>query len=251
LAVFHWATPAFSEPITAWHYCLDQHPETVPDARNPRTSDMRAEFTGLADGDWSFHIVSVDAAGNVGRLAEHFTVHIRSTVSLQGLVSKPNGILPLEGASLELFKQGKSVGKQQTGREGRYRFDELEPGEYLAKVDAAGLPSLLVDGVRLDGGAQTLNLSTEVCAWPQAGPGGGLKFAVLAKEPGQVQLKLFTEAGQALAQLDAPAPRAGYVKLSWDSSKADAGSYLWQATHTAATGKVTKYPIRKLQVTKA
>jgi hypothetical protein len=193
----------------------------------------------------------VDAAGNVGRLAEHFTVHIRSTVSLQGLVSKPNGILPLEGASLELFKQGKSVGKQQTGREGRYRFDELEPGEYLAKVDAAGLPSLLVDGVRLDGGAQTLNLSTEVCAWPQAGPGGGLKFAVLAKEPGQVQLKLFTEAGQALAQLDAPAPRAGYVKLSWDSSKADAGSYLWQATHTAATGKVTKYPIRKLQVTKA
>jgi hypothetical protein len=252
LAVFHWATPAYSEPIVAWHYCLDQHPDTVPDARNQRSSELRAEFTGLVDGDWTFHIVSVDAAGNLGRLAEHFTIRIRSTVSLQGLVAKPNGILPQEGASLELYKAGKSVGKQSTGREGRFRFDELEPGDYLVKLDAAGLPSLLVDGLKFDQGPHTLNLSTEVCAWPQPGPvTGPLRFAVLAREPGQVQVKLFNEAGQSLAQLDAAAPRPGYVKLAWDPAKAEPGSYLWQATHTAtAGGKVTKYPIRKLALSK-
>ncbi len=109
----------------------------------------------------------------------------------------------------------------------------------------------LVDGLHLDGGVQSLNLSTEVCAWSQPGPvQGAFKFAVLAKEAGQVQVRLFNEAGQALAQLEAAAPRAGYVKLSWDPAKLEAGSYLWQATHSSAAGKVTKYPIRKLQVTK-
>jgi hypothetical protein len=58
----------------------------------------------LADGDWVFHIVSVDSAGRLGRLAEHFSVKVRSSASLQGQVTKPNGILPQEGASLELFK---------------------------------------------------------------------------------------------------------------------------------------------------
>ncbi len=141
VAVFHWATPAFSEPIVAWHYCLDQDIDTIPDARNPRTAEPRAEFQGLADGDWTFHIVSVDAAGTVGRLAEHFTVRIRSAAVLQGLVAKPNGILPLEAGQMELFRQGKSAGKQSTGRDGRYYFENLEIGDYLLKLDAADLPS--------------------------------------------------------------------------------------------------------------
>jgi predicted RNase H-like HicB family nuclease len=252
LAVFHWATPAFSEPIVAWRYCLDQHPDTVPDARNQRSTEQLAEFTGLVDGDWTFHIVSEDASGNLGRLAEHFTVRIRSTLSLQGLVAKPNGILPQEGASLELYRQGKSVAKQSTGREGRFRFDELEPGEYLVKLDAVGLPSLLVDGLNFESGSHTLNLSNEVCAWPQPGPvSGPLRFAVLAREAGQVQIRLFNEAGQSLAQLDAAAQRPGYVKLAWDPSQAEPGQYLWQATHTSGAGKVTKYPIRKLALSRA
>jgi predicted RNase H-like HicB family nuclease len=250
-AVFHWSTPAYSEPINAWHYCLDQNANTIPDGRNPRTSDLRVEFNGLADGDWFFHIVSVDTNGRLGRLAEHFLVRVRSSVSLQGQVTKPNGILPQEEASLELFRQGKSVAKTSTSREGRYRFDELEPGEYLIKLDVSGAPPLLVDGVRLDGGACTLNLSAEVAAWPNPTLGASqVRFAVLAKEPGQILLKLYNEAGQSLGQLESSLARTGYAKLLWDCTQAPAGVVLWQATLTGASGKVVKYPIRKIQISR-
>ena len=250
-AVFHWSTPSYNEPISAWHYCLDQSPDTQPDGRNPRTSELRAEFNGLADGDWVFHIVSVDAAGRLGRLAEHFAVRVRSSASLQGQVTKPNGILPQEGANLELFKQGKSVAKTSANKEGRYRFDELEPGEYLVKLDVAGTPSLLLEGIKLEGGAATLNLSSEVCAWPAPTQGAAqVRFAVLAKEAGQLSIKLYTESGQALGQVDGQAARPGFAKLAWDCSQAQAGMLLWQATLTGAEGKVVKYPIRKLQITR-
>jgi hypothetical protein len=250
-AVFHWSTPSYNEPIGAWHYCLDQSPDTVPDGRNPRSSDLRAEFNGLADGDWTFHIVSVDASGRLGRLAEHFHIRVRSSASLQGQVTKPNGILPQEGALLELFRQGKSVGKASASKEGRYRFDEVEPGEYLVKLDVAGVPPLLVDGVRLDGGVGTLNLSAEVTAWPTPSAGAAqIRFAVLAREAGQLTLRLYNESGQSLGQLEGSAARPGYAKLAWDCSQVPPGMVLWQATLTGAGGKVVKYPIRKLQISR-
>jgi predicted RNase H-like HicB family nuclease len=250
-AVFHWASPAYNGAITGWHYCLDQSPDTVPDGRNPRTTELRAEFTSIAAGDWWFHIASVDSEGRHGSLAEHFHVRVRAFSSLQGQVTKPNGMLPLEGAGLELFRQGKSEAKTTTGKDGRFRFDELEPGELLVKLDVQGQPPLLIEGVRLDGSNATLNPSAECMAWPTPTAGAAqVRFAVLAKEAGSVGIKLYTENGQALGVLEGKAARPGYVKLAWDCSQAQPGTMLWQATVTAADGKAVKYPIRKLQVSK-
>jgi hypothetical protein len=249
--VFHWSTPAYNGAIAAWHYCLDQAADTVPDGRNPRTTELRAEFNGLAAGDWWFHIVSVDQEGVLGRLAEHFLVRVRSYCSLQGQVTKPNGMLPQEGAVLEVFKAGKSVAKASSAKDGRFRFDELEPGEVLVKLDLAGLPPLLIEGVRLDGSAATLNPSSECMAWPSPTAGAAqVRFAVLAREAGQVLIKLYGENGQAAGQVEAPAPRPGYVKLNWDCTQAAQGNLLWQATVTSAEGKAVKYPIRKLQISR-
>jgi predicted RNase H-like HicB family nuclease len=250
-AVFHWSTPAYDDAVVAWHYCLDQSPDTVPDGRNPRSGELRAEFNGLGDGDWTFHIVSVDAAGRLGKLAEHFTVRVRSSASLQGQLTKSNGILPQDEGALELYKQGKSVAKCQVAKDGRYRFDEVEPGEYVVKLDLPGSPALLLDGIRLEGGAASLNLSADVNAWPNPTQGSPqVRFAVLAKEPGQVNVKVYSEKGQAVGQADAVAARPGWVKLAWDCSQAPAGLLVWQATVTGAAGKVVKAPIRKLQVSR-
>jgi hypothetical protein len=109
-----------------------------------------------------------------------------------------------------------------------------------------------MDGVKLEGGPATLNLSAEVMAWPSPSQGAAqVRFAVLAKEPGLLQIKLYNEAGQGVGQVEGPAARVGYAKLAWDCSQAQPGQLLWQATLTAtAGGKVTKYPIRKLQISR-
>jgi hypothetical protein len=252
-AVFHWSTPDYKEPISAWHYCLDQAPDTVPDARSPRTTELRAEFNSLGAGDWWFHIVSVGPGGLLGATASHFPVRVRAAGAgaLQGQVTKPNGILPLEGAQVEVFRQGKSAGKATTAKDGRFRFEPLEAGDLLVKLDLAGLPPLLVDGVKFDGVNGTVNLSVESMAWPSPTDGAArVRFAVLAKEAGKVGVKLYSENGQGVAEMEAAAPRPGYVKLSWDCSKTPAGSLLWQATVTSADGKAVKYPIRKLKISR-
>jgi hypothetical protein len=250
-AVFHWTAPDYrGGAVAAWHYCLDQQENTVPDTGSPRTVELRAEFEDLAEGDWWFHIVSVGSDGALGRIAGHFPARVRSSASLQGQVTKPNGILPQEGAQIEVFRQGKSLAKAATGKDGRFRFDGMEPGLLLLKLDLEGLPALLVDGVQFDGSASTLGLSVECMAWPAVGPGGAaqLRFAVLAKEAGKVALKLYSEGGQALAELEGSAPRPGYVKLAWNAPPTPVASLLWQATVTSAEGRAVKFPIRKLKL---
>ncbi|HXC65278.1 MAG TPA: carboxypeptidase-like regulatory domain-containing protein, partial [bacterium] len=177
-------------------------------------------------------------------------VKVRSSASLLGQVTKPNGILPQEEAALELYRQGRSVAKAAAGKDGRYRFEEVEPGDYLLKLDLPGSPPLLVDGLKLDGAA-TLNVSADVHAWPNPSQGAAqVRFAVLAREAGQVTLKLYSEKGQAMGQVDATAARPGWIKLAWDCGNAPSGMLVWQATLTATGGKVVKYPIRKLQISR-
>jgi hypothetical protein len=248
--VFQWTAPGFSEPITSYHVVLDQERDTLPDAKDTRVSEPRAEFKELADGDWWVHVVSVDGAGRLGRAASHFGISIRSAGSLRGQVTKPNGILPLEGAQLEAFLKGKSVGKAATNKEGRFAFEGLELGDYLLKLDVPGLPPQLMDAVAVREGETSLNLSSEICSLPNPSAGAReLRFYVLAKEPGTLGLKIYTESGTVVATLEAGAARPGFQKLAWSVGEAAPGTYLFQATLAAAGGKVLKYPIRKTQIT--
>lgn len=248
--VLQWTAPSFSEPVVAYHFVLDNEKDTIPDAKDTRTVEPRAEFQGLGDGDWYFHAISVDSAGRLGRVASHFRFSIRSAGTLQGQVTKPNGILPLEGALVEVFLKGKSAGKCAANKEGRFKFDGLELGEYMLKLDAPGLPPQLFDAVQVSEGSSTLALSTEICSLPNPSHGAKeVRFYVLAKEPGSLGLKIYTESGTVIASLEAQASRPSYQKLAWDVSRIEPGIYLYQATLSGSSGKIQKYPIRKTQIT--
>ncbi len=72
-----WAPPADLSGISGYYTLLDQRPETVPTAHSGSfTLATAASYSGKADGLWYFHIVSVDAAGNVGTEAAHYTLRI-------------------------------------------------------------------------------------------------------------------------------------------------------------------------------
>jgi hypothetical protein len=195
-------------------------------------------------------MVSVDAEGRVGKAASHFPLHIRSAGSLSVQVSKANGILPFEAVAAEVFLRGKSVAKAVSNKEGRLRFEALDPGEYLLKLDAPGLPGQLMEGIQVKEGESHLALSTEVCAVPNPSAGAKeIRFYVLAKEAGSLSLKIYKESGTVVATLEAQAQRVGYLKLAWEASQAEPGIYLYQATLNASGGKILKYPIRKVQIT--
>jgi hypothetical protein len=247
-AVFQWSTPAYSQGIPAWLVRLDQNPDTVPGHQDVRTTELRHEVGPLDAGDWWFHIVSEGEDGALGNVAGHFLARIRTYSSLQGQVTKPNGMLPLEGASVEIVKAGASVAKTTTGKDGRFRFEDLEPGPYQVRLEVPGAPELLIEGPALGSAPATLNLSADCMAWPNPTAGAKtLRFAMLAKEAGAVTVKVYRENGQGIGQTEVVAEGAGWVFAEWDCTQAPAGGLLWQAS-IPNQGKILKYPIRKLQI---
>src|SRR6202021_1191438 len=66
-----------------YYYSLDQEPSTVPiPTKAQYTTGTQATFPKLSDGVWIFHIVTADAAGNVGTRATHHSIHIDTTAGL-------------------------------------------------------------------------------------------------------------------------------------------------------------------------
>jgi hypothetical protein len=108
----------------------------------------------------------------------------------------------------------------------------------------------LLDGIRLAADDLNLALSTEVCAVPNPSAGAKeIRFFVLAKEAGSMSLKVYKESGTVMASLEASVARPAYQKLAWNASAVEPGIYLYQATLTGQSGKIIKYPIRKVQIT--
>ena len=77
-----YATEALSG-IVGYRIELDHIPATIPDGSSPLRLASPISFSGLADGDWWFHVRVQDGAGNISSVA-HYEVNIsfRTMVSV-------------------------------------------------------------------------------------------------------------------------------------------------------------------------
>jgi len=75
--VFELKPPADLSGTVGYYWLLDRDSQGIPGAeRGTFTSERGLEFNDLADGMWHLHVVSKDAAGNVGVEAAQYTVRI-------------------------------------------------------------------------------------------------------------------------------------------------------------------------------
>jgi PKD repeat protein len=81
---FTWTDPLDISGIAGYSYVLDQGALTTPDTVSEPPGNSRM-YSGLADGEWYFHLRAVDTAGNWGP-ASHYRVRIGTRVPLSGWV---------------------------------------------------------------------------------------------------------------------------------------------------------------------
>ncbi|HVZ81752.1 MAG TPA: hypothetical protein VHE12_13270 [bacterium] len=63
--------------LSGYYYLLNHYPETVPAPPEASyTQDRRVALSGTPQGSWYFHVVGVDEAGNIGRLASHYRLQV-------------------------------------------------------------------------------------------------------------------------------------------------------------------------------
>ena len=248
-ASFQWSAPAFAQPVVAYHYVLDQEPDTIPGPKAPKTAEGSLRFKDLGDGTWWLHVASVDAQGRLGRMASHCRFTVKSRGSLVGMLTLVNGVAPLPGSQVELLREGQAVARTVSDKEGHLQFRDLPLGEYSLKVSWQP-EMMLVEGLSLDQAETTLILSQEMGCLPNPSAGARrLRFYAWSKEGGVMTLKVYTEAGKVVHTAEMNAPAAAYQWVAWEMPESlPAGNYLYQATLKSPAGVLSRYPIRKLTI---
>ncbi len=247
---FSWTPPAEPSGIAGYYYCVDQFSDTVPGPQCQWTTDGKASPGKYPDGGWIFHLSTKDGAGNISSTATHVRFRVDSSLaSLGGRFSKVNGISPADSLDLELQKEGSIAAVAVTDKSGNFEFPGIQPGVYSLKASEQGLPPLFIEGVRVGKGGMRLSLSTELCSLQNFSLSPGeILFYVLAREAGSMSLKIYKESGTVVATIEAEIKAPVYQKLSWTPGPGESGNYLYQAVLSGGSGKVWKYPIRKIQV---
>jgi len=244
-----WKALEYVNEIIGYYYCLDTNEFTVPGAKHSKTMDTSAIFTSLGEGTWFFHVVSIDKEGIIGRNAAHYRIRIKTKSRIKGTVTQSNGIMPYAGAKIEVMSEdGTTLGSGISDKEGNYEIDGLPSGKVRLKVITNNLPPQMIYGIEIkeDEPERILNVSSEICAILDPAT-GKITFNYYIPEDGAVSIKIYNEGGKVLHSMEEQKKGRIYNSSVWDASKAEDGTYLYQVMSKGASGKITRYGIRKIK----
>lgn len=75
---FSWSYPQGDDNVAGAYYVLDQFGETVPSATDTQVpaTQKQLQKSGVPEGVWVLHVVSIDTAGRLSKQAGHYRVNI-------------------------------------------------------------------------------------------------------------------------------------------------------------------------------
>ncbi|MBX3270868.1 MAG: carboxypeptidase-like regulatory domain-containing protein [Sandaracinaceae bacterium] len=161
-AFFSWTVPQGAEHYTGFLYVLDHYGDTVPthaDTRLPITQTTLLR-SGLADGIWMLHVVSIDTHGYLTRNASHRQVRIGPDPGAGGMVGQivdAVGAAPIAGARVRVNRG--IVPNQTTNATGNYNFMNVPAGTWEVDVSAPGYVTMTRSVTIADGASVPLNVS--------------------------------------------------------------------------------------------
>lgn len=161
-AFFNWNTPNGPENYVGFYYVLDQYGDTRPEPSDTflpvtQTTLLRS---GLTDGVWVLHVVSVDTRGYLTRVAGHRQVRIGPDPGAGGLVGQVtalDGGAAIAGARVRVNRG--IVSDQVTNGTGNYNFMGVPAGTWEVEVAAEGYVTMTRMVTVTDGGSVPLDVS--------------------------------------------------------------------------------------------
>ncbi len=245
-----WKPAKYVNEIIGYYYILDNFENTIPTVKANKTMDTNVNFQDLKDGIYYFHIISVDKEGIIGKTAAHYKIKIKTKIALKGVITQSNGIMPLPGATVEVMKEdGTTLGVSISDKDGNYQIENLSVGKVKIKVLAKNLPPQMIYDIELteDEAERILNISSEIFAIYEPVT-GKIIFNYFIPENGTVTIKIYTENGKLINTIEEKKTGKIYNNSFWNVKDIEDGIYLYQITSKGeATGKLTRYAIRKIR----
>jgi len=245
-----WKPMDYVNEIIGYYYLLDTVEKSIPTPKNSKIMDTNIELSDLTDGTWYFHIISVDKEGIIGKNANHFKIKIKTKVTIRGVVTQSNGIMPLAGSAVEIMREdGTTLGTSISDKDGNYALDNLPVCKIKLKVLTKNMPPQLISGLELkaDEPEKIINISSEISAFYEQAT-NKIIFSYLIPEDGNVTIKIYTESGKILGTMEEIKTGNTYSSSIWDAAAVEDGLILYQITAKGTvSAKLTKFGIRKLK----
>ncbi len=138
---YAWTFPVADNNLKGAYYVLDHYGSTVPTASDTFLPITQKQLlrSGLADGIWGFHVVSVDTRGYLTKQAGHYQVRLGADPGSGGILGHvvDNNSANVANAQVAI-NRGLFAG-QTTNTMGNYNFGSIPAGVWEVTVTAAGL----------------------------------------------------------------------------------------------------------------
>ncbi|MGE0790600.1 MAG: carboxypeptidase regulatory-like domain-containing protein [Sandaracinaceae bacterium] len=136
-----WTFPHANENYRGVYYVFDHYGDTIPDTSSTflPVSQQQVLLSAVADGIWSFHVVSADTQGYLTRTARHYTVRIGADPgagTVFGQISDATTSMPLSGVTVEI-NRGLFPSQSSNGT-GNFNFANITEGRWELRISKDG-----------------------------------------------------------------------------------------------------------------
>ena len=155
-----WTLPHDDSNYRGVYYVLDHYGDTVPTAADTFVPVAQHQVlqSGIADGVWVMHVVSVDRVGHLTRAAAHYPLWLGSDPGegrVLGQVTGPSGAV---GSATIRFNRG-VLADQTASSQGTYDLATVPAGTWDVTASAPGLAPQTMTVVVTAGSQLTLNFT--------------------------------------------------------------------------------------------
>jgi fibronectin type 3 domain-containing protein len=262
---FQWvrsSDPGVSQDMAGYYVKIDARATTGTAVNGPGwafVTGAEVGYANLANGNWFFHCLGKDVAGNLGDEATYL-ITILATGTIRGTVTEQDSGRPAPGIVVEARLSGSLKGQGQSAADGTYHIDAIEFGNYALRFNRFGYKPLEIENQNMNLANSPLTVNAvfhtdavidknQSAAYPNPAQGSEVRMIYYCEEPSDVVIEIYNVAGQMVARIKDSKP-SGYQYSIWPLSSVGRGVYMFRAVLSGNSGKKIVLPIKKFSVIK-
>lgn len=243
--------------VKGYYHCLSRSASEVFGDSWEFINGLSAKFEKIQDGEWFFHVLAADNAGNISAAAVR-KIAVKTTGIISGAISDFDGAAVLKDIRLDLISNRISIMTGRTDLYGKYSFTEVPFGVYKLRIFKAGHNPVDSEEFTLSKTAAALVFNKAVNAVSNIGIDGAavypnpcrigtVTFVYKVETQAKAVIDIYDSAGSHVAVLEETQSLTGFRETKWEASRIPSGVYFY-VIKLQNSGNVVKFPVKKFSL---
>jgi len=235
-------------------YKLSQNDHDKLTSEDQITTERSVQLKNISEGTWYFYVAAVSKKGKPGTLASRRKVIIRRLGKVQGTFLRKDGVTPVSGAKVEMFKGDKAAASAITDPQGKFNFSGLPEGRYEIRLHSDLHPVLRLKDltITVEEGLPNAVFVEDLGIFPTPPEPGPIRFYYFLKEDCTVTLEVFDSTGGLVGKIEDKKEGGAYAVTLWDAIGKAEGEYLYKLSAKSITkNTMSRFSVKKFRIGKS